>query len=414
MATITIQDVKTQKSLGTLQNGDMLLGERVAGAGGVVTVVATGTGNVVLNDTPTLVAPILGTPTSGNLSNCTALPIGSVTGLGTGVSAFLATPSSANLATALTDETGSGAAVFANTPTLVTPILGTPTSGTLTNCTLPVGGVTGLGTGVATFLATPSSANLATALTDETGSGAAVFANTPTLVTPILGTPTSGNLSNCTALPVGSVTGLGTGVGTFLATPSSANLAAALTDETGSGANVFATSPTLVTPVLGAASATSLSFSSTSRIIGVSPGAAAAAGTVGEIIASSVAVGSAVSLTSGASANVTSISLTAGSWAVYGSVATNPNAATTTSIINAGASLTSATIATYPGTVGVTIGSGRCYIGTSHVAGAFSIAVLPVTILYLSGTTTVYLVMNVTFAINTNAGFGVLIGERIG
>lgn len=42
-------------------------------------------------------------------------------------------------------------------PTLLTPILGTPTSGTLTNCTLPVGGVTGLGTGVATLLAgTPS------------------------------------------------------------------------------------------------------------------------------------------------------------------------------------------------------------------------------------------------------------------
>jgi hypothetical protein len=42
--------------------------------------------------------------------------------------------------------------------------------------------------------------------------------------------------------------GLGTGVETFLSTPSSANLAAALTDETGTGANVFATSPTLTTP----------------------------------------------------------------------------------------------------------------------------------------------------------------------
>jgi hypothetical protein len=36
-------------------------------------------------------------------------------------------------------------------------------------------------------------------MTDETGTGALVFANTPTLVTPLLGTPTSGNLSNCTA-----------------------------------------------------------------------------------------------------------------------------------------------------------------------------------------------------------------------
>jgi len=59
-------------------------------------------------------------------------------------------------------------------------------------------GLTSLGTGVATWLGTPSSANLASAVTDETGTGALVFANTPTLVTPVLGTPTSGNLSNCT------------------------------------------------------------------------------------------------------------------------------------------------------------------------------------------------------------------------
>ena len=57
---------------------------------------------------------------------------------------------------------------------------------------------------------------------------------------------------------VGDLSGLGTGVATFLATPSSASLAAAVTDETGSGALVFATSPALVTPTLGVASATSI------------------------------------------------------------------------------------------------------------------------------------------------------------
>lgn len=123
-------------------------------------------------------------------------------------------------------------------------------SPTLANATdLPIGGVTGLGTGVATFLATPSSANLRGALTDETGTGAAVFATSPTLVTPILGTPTSGTLTNATGLPISSgVSGLGSGVATALATPSSANLAAALTDETGSGAAVFGTSPTISNP----------------------------------------------------------------------------------------------------------------------------------------------------------------------
>jgi hypothetical protein len=59
-------------------------------------------------------------------------------------------------------------------------------------------GITSLGSGVATWLGTPSSSNLAAAVTDETGSGSLVFATSPTLVTPVLGTPTSGTLSNCT------------------------------------------------------------------------------------------------------------------------------------------------------------------------------------------------------------------------
>jgi len=86
-----------------------------------------------------------------------------------------------------------------------------------------------------------------------------VFLTDATLTTPILGTPQSGTLTNCTGLPVSTgISGFGTGVATFLGTPSSANLRAAVTDETGTGALVFATTPTLVTPVLGVATATSV------------------------------------------------------------------------------------------------------------------------------------------------------------
>lgn len=69
-----------------------------------------------------------------------------------------------------------------------------------------------------------------------------------------LGTPSSGTLTNCTGLPVSTgISGLAANVATFLATPSSANLASAVTDETGSGALVFATSPSFTTPTINTA-----------------------------------------------------------------------------------------------------------------------------------------------------------------
>jgi hypothetical protein len=86
-----------------------------------------------------------------------------------------------------------------------------------------------------------------------------------------------------TTVNISQITGLGTNVETFLVTPTSANLAAAVTDETGSGAAVFGTSPTLVTPNIGAATGTSLTTTSTitgSVIVGKSTQAFNAGGQI--------------------------------------------------------------------------------------------------------------------------------------
>lgn len=106
------------------------------------------------------------------------------------------TPS--NVETASSASTLTNKTINGSNNTITNVSLSTGVTGTLPAANGGTG-ITSLGSGVATFLGTPSSANLAAAVTDETGSGALVFATSPTFTTPVLGTPTSGNLSNCTA-----------------------------------------------------------------------------------------------------------------------------------------------------------------------------------------------------------------------
>jgi len=213
------------------------------------------------------------------------------------LSAFAAT-SSSELAGVISDETGTGSLVFANTPTLVTPNIGAATgtslvlSGDLTvngttttinsteitiddkNITLgsvasPTdagadgGGLTLKGATDKTFSWVDATDAWTSSEHLNLASGKDYYLN-GTLVTAATQTLTNKTISGAdntlTVRIANDVSGLGTGVATFLGTPTSANLASAVTGETGTGGLVFANTPTLVTPELGAATGTSIAL----------------------------------------------------------------------------------------------------------------------------------------------------------
>ncbi len=116
-------------------------------------------------------------------------------------------------ATSIASQTGTGTKFVVDTsPALITPNLGTPTAATLTSAVgLPIStGVSGLGTGIATWLATPSSANLLSSLTTSTGSGVAVFGTSPTFTTGITNPQESGGSGASSTLILQSTTTAGT------------------------------------------------------------------------------------------------------------------------------------------------------------------------------------------------------------
>ena len=136
----------------------------------------------------------------------------SATALGSGISVTATT--NANLtgvitsvgnATSIASQTGTGTKFVMDTsPTLITPVLGTPSSGTLTNCTFPTlnQSTTGNAATVTTnadLTGVITSTGNATVIASQTGTGTKFVVDTsPTLVTPVLGTPSSGDLTNCT------------------------------------------------------------------------------------------------------------------------------------------------------------------------------------------------------------------------
>ena len=173
------------------------------------------------------IVPVITLAANGRISSVTnttiSVPISTgVSGLGTNVATFLATPSSANFAFAITDETGSGALVFATSPTLVTPTIGVATatsvnkvtitapatSSTLTianSKTLTVSNtLTFTGTDSTSFAFPGTSDTVVTLTATQTLTNKTL--TSPVLTTPNIGTPSFATLTNATGLPVSGIT----------------------------------------------------------------------------------------------------------------------------------------------------------------------------------------------------------------
>ena len=143
--------------------------------------------------------------------------------------------------TGITAVTGTGSVVLSSSPTLVTPTLGV------------------------------ASATSINGLTISSSTGTLTIANGKTLTASNTLTFTGTDTSSVAFGSGGTVAYVADKLSAFAAT-TSAELAGVISDETGTGALVFANTPTLVTPVLGAATATSITATSGNMVVNAAAG----------------------------------------------------------------------------------------------------------------------------------------------
>lgn len=151
-----------------------------------------------------------------------------------------------------------------------------------------------------------------------------------------------------------------------------------------------------------------LTFSpTTDGIVGTTTNDNAGTGNVGEFQTSYIASGSAVSLSTGTPKTITSIALTAGDWDVRAVGCIDPAGTTTISQIIVGISTSNNAFSSTTGQEGVSDSN------TTFATGQIDCSPTGAARYSLSGTTTIYMVMQSAFAVSTNAGFGTLSARRV-
>lgn len=397
----------------------------------------TGTGAYVRANSPVLVTPALGTPSSIVLTSGTGLPISTgLTGAGTGVLSALAV----NVGTAGAFVTFNGA-------------LGTPSSATLTNATgCSISScVSGLGTGVAA----------AAAIAVNTAGGFATNGNVVTSITPGSGGLVSSTTSACSRSAITTTGTLSVAhcrdpqTGTSYAIPDSdrgwtifaSNAAAQSYTLAQAGAasqfqdgwyvdiennSVNAAAIVTITPTTSQICAQGtcaanyklqpgqfarITSDGTNYQVTFNPIAyqlpatptniTVNAGNLGETKTQTIASGSAVSLSNGTPANIATITLTAGNWLIWAQPAFTGGVTTTVTGIRASISTTSATEnAASPNSTQSSYSTSTLF-ATFDWAG--SIAPIPVS---LSGSQQYWLVGRCNFAVSTCSGYGTLTAQR--
>jgi len=308
--------------------------------------------------------------------------VANLSGVNTGDQSSVSGNAGSATTTAITNDTTTNTTMY---PTWVTATTGNldqkvsstkltfnPSTATLTTTTF-AGALSGNATTVTTNanLTGPiTSSGNATAIASQTGTGTKFVVDTsPTLITPLLGTVTSGNISACTS-----------------------------------------TSMVMVTPILGVPTSGTLTNCTglpTAGLLCSTTNDSAASTKIGEYLSTSVLAASAVSVSSGTGKTIVTLSLTAGDWDVCATLVTKPASTTTTSRCVAGISQTTNTQPTFGA-------ENNVHVYHSAVAATQDIA-LPVgqTRISLSGTTNIFLVATVTFAVSTMSAYGFIGARRV-